>query len=152
MQSERLRARWARVWQGVLLACCSSPSFPNNSCSFLLGCDNYMPYGRSFSNSSCNMPCQADGLELCGAGNRLALYQDSDATPLDPAACIPGRQGSFQNFQLQAVAKQGPLNTVQIYPATLNPNTDNAPQYTILSVCTSSVLHMFVTDTIPNQM
>lgn len=69
------------------------------------------------------------------AGNRLAMYQNSAATPPDPQACIPGRQDSFQNFGLQAISETGPLNPVQIYAATLNPNTDNTPQYTILSTC-----------------
>jgi len=63
------------------------------------------------------------------------MYQNSAATPPDPQACIPGRQDSFQNFGLQAISETGPLNPVQIYAATLNPNTDNTPQYTILSTC-----------------
>jgi len=86
-----------------------------------------MPSGKLFDDGSCNMPCEADMLEHCGAGNRLALYQDSSATPLDPQACILSRQQSFE-FQLQAVARQGPLNGFQIWAKRLT------PEYSILSV------------------
>ena len=87
------------------------------------------------------MPCDANPLELCGAGSRLALYQDSSATPISPDTCIPGRgRWDFQNTPLQAV----PVNsaggalaggvTKQIYSYITNFNSQNRPQDTILTV------------------
>ncbi|KIM45686.1 hypothetical protein M413DRAFT_34556, partial [Hebeloma cylindrosporum] len=40
-------------------------------------CDNYLPFGNSALDTECNIPCKANATELCGAGNRLAVYQDS---------------------------------------------------------------------------
>jgi hypothetical protein len=115
---------------------------PCSRSSLHLGCDNYLPYGDPAPDAQCNKPCVADTSELCGAGNRLAVYQDSSATPISPDTCITGR--SFFNFHLQAV----PVNsaggalvggvTRQIYAVTLNFNLENTVQYTILSVSHSS--------------
>jgi len=106
-----------------------------------LGCDNYLPYGDLAPDAECNIPCKANTAELCGAGNRLAVYQDSSAIPISPDKCITGR--GFFNFQLQAV----PVNsaggllvggvTKQIYAVTLNFNLQDTVQYTILSVSIS---------------
>lgn len=103
-----------------------------------LGCDNYLPFGDRASDTECNIPCNANTAELCGAGNRLAVYQDSSAIPISPDTCISGR--GFFNFQLQAV----PVNsagealvggvTKQIYAVTLNFNFEDTVEYTILSV------------------
>jgi hypothetical protein len=103
-----------------------------------LGCDNYLPFGDHAPDPECNIPCNANTAELCGAGNRLAVYQDSSAIPISPDTCITGR--GFFNFQLQAVpvdsvgeALAGGV-TKQIYAVTLNFNFEDTVEYTILSV------------------
>lgn len=109
------------------------------------GCDiNYLPYGTPAPDTDCNIPCKANTSELCGAGNRIAVYQNVNGTPLDSNACIVGRD--FTNFHLQAVPVTGsPPSAVpggpirQVYAVTLNFNGNNAPQYTILSVCGAAV-------------
>lgn len=93
------------------------------------------------------MPCQANTSELCGAGNRIAVYQNADATPLDPNLCIVERD--FTNFHLQAVPVTGnPPSAVpggsirQVYAVTLNFNGNDDPQYTILSVCVNIMIRV----------
>jgi hypothetical protein len=91
-----------------------------------------MPYGQQVDDSNCNMPCAGNNMELCGASLLLALYQDGDATPLDPQACFPFNT----NIELQAIAKQGPQNPVQISSQTLVPHSDSAAQVVTFSVRT----------------
>ena len=103
-----------------------------------LGCDNYLPYGDLAPDTECNIPCKANTAEFCGAGNRLAVYQDSSAIPISPDKCITG-QGFF-DFQLQAVLVNSTGEilvggvTKQIYAVTLNFNLQDTVQNTILSV------------------
>jgi len=95
----------------------------------------------------CNMPCNANTSELWVAGNRLAVYQDSGATPISPDTCLTGL--GFFNFDLQAI----PMNpaggalaggvTRQIYAVTLNFNFATTAEYTILSVCLPQVMVLF---------
>lgn len=54
-----------------------------------IGCDHYMARANLVSDSDCSSICDADHTELCGAGNRLAVYQDTTATPLSFQNCIP---------------------------------------------------------------
>ncbi|CAA7259322.1 unnamed protein product [Cyclocybe aegerita] len=71
-------------------------------------CDNYMPYGNLMPESQCNFVCPGDDTELCGAGNRLVLYQDSAAIVPSTDICITWRDVfSFQNNILQAIPKAG---------------------------------------------
>lgn len=87
------------------------------------------------------MPCGNDPTELCGAGNRLALYQNSAATPPSTSVClgsqVPGAAVSPRNFQntgIVAVDRAGG-NSLQIYSATpIVTHGDTGPEYSLLSV------------------
>jgi len=96
-------------------------------------CDNYMPYGQQVDDTKCSMPCAGNNMELCGGSLSLALYQDGDATPLDPQTCFP--QDFITNIELQAIAKQGPQNPVQISSQTIVLPTDGVAQVVSFSVC-----------------
>ncbi|KAF8890279.1 WSC domain-containing protein [Gymnopilus junonius] len=74
-------------------------------------CDSYMPLAISTPDSDCSMACQADDTEICGAGNRLTVYQDTSAPPLNVLSCLTNSQlhasnGAFK-FNLQAVPTAG---------------------------------------------
>lgn len=100
------------------------------------GCDNYMPYGDLMPNADCNFPCPADSTELCGAGNRLVLYQNIAATPPSPDSCITWRgQHSFQNNVLYATPRNlwEVAPTTKLYAIPTNPFTDPI-FYSIISV------------------
>ncbi|KAH9478079.1 WSC domain-containing protein [Psilocybe cubensis] len=51
-------------------------------------CDNYMPLAVNTPDSDCNMVCVADNTELCGAGNRLAVYQDTSLGSVNFQQCL----------------------------------------------------------------
>ncbi|PPQ90243.1 hypothetical protein CVT25_013002 [Psilocybe cyanescens] len=51
-------------------------------------CDSYMPLAVSTPDSDCNMVCNADNTELCGAGNRLAVYQDTSLPNVNFQQCL----------------------------------------------------------------
>ncbi|KAH9484852.1 WSC domain-containing protein [Psilocybe cubensis] len=98
-------------------------------------CDNYMPYGQLMSDSDCSFTCPGDNTELCGAGNRMLVYQDSTATPPSPNTCITWRDASsFINNVLQAVPKSGSGPITKLYAIPTNPFTDPL-YYTIISTC-----------------
>jgi len=68
-----------------------------------------MPLAIAAPDSDCNMVCKGDSSELCGAGNRLAVYQDITAAPPDVGQCLTSTQlhgGSFR-FNLQATPASG---------------------------------------------
>ncbi|KAF9051933.1 WSC domain-containing protein [Panaeolus papilionaceus] len=44
-------------------------------------CDHQPAYQTIKPDSECSSPCPADATELCGAGNRLVLYQDTAPKP-----------------------------------------------------------------------
>lgn len=64
-----------------------------------LGCDTFMEIVDVRPDSECNKPCVADSTELCGAGSRIAVYQDTSASPPDPQQCLT----NFQLFLISAV-------------------------------------------------
>ncbi|KAF8162716.1 WSC domain-containing protein [Crassisporium funariophilum] len=98
-------------------------------------CDNYMPYGQLMSDSDCNFACPGDSTEQCGAGSRLALYQDTAATPPSPNTCITWRDGfSFGNNVLQAIPKSGLGTFTKLYAIAVNGFLDPI-YYTIISTC-----------------
>ncbi|KAF8993388.1 WSC domain-containing protein [Cyathus striatus] len=99
-------------------------------------CDNYIPYGELVDDSQCNMVCSGDHTELCGAGNRLVLYQDTAATPLSDS-CLSGRDGSsFSNTGIQVIPKQGnAVRGIQMFANTLDPSTDGSIQHTVITSC-----------------
>ncbi|KAF8993372.1 WSC domain-containing protein [Cyathus striatus] len=103
-------------------------------------CDNYMPYGQLVDDSQCNMVCSGDSTEFCGAGSRLALYQDNSATPPNPSTCIMGRDSfSFGDSGIQFIPRQSSTNTVngtgpQMFATTLDPSTDGSLQHTVITV------------------
>ena len=66
-----------------------------------LGCDSYMALAVLTPDTDCDMPCVANTTELCGAGNRLAIYVQTTAPPITPTACL-GLGNPF-NFDLVAV-------------------------------------------------
>jgi hypothetical protein len=62
----------------------------------------------------CNTPCQADATELCGSGNRLAVYQDTSVSAPDFQTCLTNRQFVAKTgfrFDLQAVPLHGPITS-----------------------------------------
>ena len=58
-------------------------------------------------DSDCNKPCVADATEFCGNGNRLAVYQDTSATPPDPQTCLTNFQLALITLFLQWVPTPG---------------------------------------------
>jgi hypothetical protein len=98
-------------------------------------CDNYMPYMDTIlmPNGDCNFVCPGDSTELCGAGNRLVLYQNSAATPPSSSSCITWR-GNWWNNILEAVPKTGSGSATKLYAIPTNPFTDPI-YYTIISTC-----------------
>lgn len=100
-----------------------------------IGCENYMPYGDLMPNSDCNFVCPGDSTELCGAGNRMIVYENSAATPPSTSTCITWRdQWSFGNNVLRAVPKiPGTGPTTKLFAIPTNPFTDPI-YYTIISV------------------
>jgi len=112
------------------------------------GCNNYLPYGSPAPNTDCNMPCKPNTSVLCGVGNRIAVYQNTNVTLLNHKACIVG--SDFTNFHLQAVPVTGnPPSAIpggpirQVYAITVNFNGNTVPQYTILSVRATSNIRLF---------
>ena len=97
-------------------------------------------------DSDCGSVCDGDHTELCGAGNRLAVYQDTSAPPLSLQACLsdstlhdPNGETPF-TFVFSMVPAQGGGTPV---PLALIPNGDPFParggatteQFFQLSVC-----------------
>ncbi|PPR08007.1 hypothetical protein CVT24_003758 [Panaeolus cyanescens] len=99
------------------------------------GCDNYMPYMDTIlmPDGDCNFVCPGDSTELCGAGNRMVLYQNSAATPPSSSSCINWR-GNWWNNILEAVPKTGGGSATRLYAIPTNPFTDPI-YYTIISTC-----------------
>lgn len=54
-------------------------------------------------DSQCNVPCVSDSTELCGAFDRLAVYEDTSATPPSTQQCIFGNIDTPRDFSLQSV-------------------------------------------------
>ncbi|GIZ37716.1 hypothetical protein CKM354_000115300 [Cercospora kikuchii] len=54
-------------------------------------CDNYLAKtGVKADNSDCNMPCNGNSSEFCGAGNRLNLYSSGNTAPsTKPVSKVP---------------------------------------------------------------
>ncbi|KAF9477666.1 WSC-domain-containing protein [Pholiota conissans] len=70
-------------------------------------CDSYMEIVTLTPDTDCNMACNADPTEICGAGNRLAVYQDTTATPPGAQTCLTNSQIHSITFGLQAVPLNG---------------------------------------------
>ena len=111
-----------------------------NSLTSKVGCDTYMALVIPAPNSDCNAPCQADATELCGSGNRLAVYQDMSVSPPDFQTCLTNQQfvsSTGFRFDLQAVPRGGSVGSItsptQIGTLEL-PAHVGAPSYFILSV------------------
>ncbi|KJA23963.1 hypothetical protein HYPSUDRAFT_201077 [Hypholoma sublateritium FD-334 SS-4] len=82
-------------------AACQAAGFPLAGLEFgqECWCDTFMEIVDVRPDSECNKPCVADSTELCGAGSRIAVYQDTSATPPDPQQCLT----NFQLFLISAV-------------------------------------------------
>ncbi|KAF8961440.1 WSC domain-containing protein [Flammula alnicola] len=117
---------------------CQAAGFPLAGLEFAqeCWCDTYMPLVIPAPDSDCNSPCLADPTELCGAGNRLAIYQDTTATPPNPQQCLTNSQFTSTtqpfSFDLQAVPTPGGGAPVQIGALELAA-TSGAPSYFLLS-------------------
>ncbi|KAF9044462.1 WSC domain-containing protein [Panaeolus papilionaceus] len=97
-------------------------------------CDNYMPFIDAtvlMPDGDCNTVCPGDSTELCGAGNRLTLYQNSVARPPDPNQCIAWRN-SWWNGNLRAVRRDGTGSPTQLWTLYTNPLIDPI-SYNIIS-------------------
>ncbi|PPQ82515.1 hypothetical protein CVT26_013009 [Gymnopilus dilepis] len=106
----------ASVSAETCTAACKAAGFPLAGLEFgqECWCAQYMSMVAPAPDSDCNMVCNADSTELCGAGNRLAVYQDTTATPIPTTQCLttailfPGAGGVPDfNFNLQMVPSSG---------------------------------------------
>ncbi|PPQ71708.1 hypothetical protein CVT26_007625 [Gymnopilus dilepis] len=90
-------------------AACQAAGFPLAGLEFgkECWCDSYFLFPTVSPDSECSSICDADNSELCGAGNRLAVYQDTNAV-LDSQQCLNGTQ--LRNnvlFNLHTIAADG---------------------------------------------
>ncbi|KDR71967.1 hypothetical protein GALMADRAFT_74419 [Galerina marginata CBS 339.88] len=69
-------------------------------------CDSYMTLAVLTSDTDCNVVCAANNAELCGAGNRLAVYVDSSQPPLSLTQCL-GLAFSFDIVAMFVPASPG---------------------------------------------
>jgi len=104
-----------------------------------------MPLVNPSFDSECNMICKADGLELCGSANRLAVYEDMDAVSLPSTGCLNSDQlhavndkMTFDTFHLFATPAPGTGPTVQLGTHELIAQVDSQSTF-ILSVCCSTL-------------
>ncbi|KAH9485989.1 WSC domain-containing protein [Psilocybe cubensis] len=92
-------------------------------------CDHYMARANHVPDSDCNSVCDADHTELCGAGNRLAVYQDTTATQLSFQNCIPSSlitPNSQTPYDFTFIMSPGPAGGSPV-PLALIPNGDPFP-------------------------
>lgn len=100
-----------------------------------------MPLVIPAPDSDCNAPCQADATELCGSGNRLAVYQDTSVSSPGFQTCLPNQRLVSNNenfrFHMQALplgGSVGPItNPVLIGTLELAAQA-GAPSFFLLSV------------------
>jgi len=89
----------------------------------------------------CSTPCQADATELCGSGNRLAVYQDITWEAPSLSTCLTNQKFTNVNqpfkFNLQAVLTPNGGRSIQIGALEFTARA-GAPSYFILSVSTIS--------------
>lgn len=90
------------------------------------------------------MVCSGDSTELCGAGNRIALYQNTAASPPNPNSCLPAAnnqgQRNYQNTGIVAVDINNGEDPLEIWGATPDvTHGDTGPEFTLLSVSSSSI-------------
>lgn len=75
-----------------------------------------MPLVVPAPDSDCNTPCQADVTELCGSGNRLAVYQDTSVSPPGLQTCLPNQRlvSSISDFRfhMEALPLGGSVGTI----------------------------------------
>ncbi|PPR01863.1 hypothetical protein CVT24_001344, partial [Panaeolus cyanescens] len=90
-------------------AACKSAGFPLAGLEFgqECWCDTYMEIVSPAPDRECNKVCIGDATELCGTGNRLAVYQDTAATPPNPQTCLNNFQLPLIDVILQWVPKTG---------------------------------------------
>ena len=101
-----------------------------------------MPLVIPAPDSDCNTPCQADATELCGSGNRLAVYQDTGVSPPGFQTCLPnprivGTGLSGFRFHMQAVplsGSVGPLTHPALIASLELAAQAGAPSFFLLSV------------------
>ena len=88
-------------------------------------------------DSDCSTPCQADDTELCGSGNRLAVYQDITKEIPSVSTCLANERVTNVNqsfkFDLQASPNPNGGTPIQIGALEFTAHA-GAPSYFILSV------------------
>ncbi|KDR71220.1 hypothetical protein GALMADRAFT_75173 [Galerina marginata CBS 339.88] len=101
-------------------------------------CDSYMPLAVLTPDTDCNKVCNADTTELCGAGNRLAVYVDSSAPPLNTQTCLNSAQLQATTFNFDLVAVFVPASQgAAVSPPVLLGNQEQAAHS---GVATTSIL------------
>lgn len=74
-------------------------------------------------DSQCNEPCASDATELCGSANRLAVYEDTSATPPTTQQCIVGNIDTPRDFTLQSVPFPNGGTPTPLAAVITDPNT-----------------------------
>lgn len=105
--------------------CCKlslSSIIPYNGSDKFSGCDSYFPSPVLVPDTDCNLVCTGDNTELCGAGNRLAIYEDTSVPALNLNGCLTCAQlrsgttsgTSIFNLTAQPVGNSTSLAPVQL--------------------------------------
>ncbi|KAF9044461.1 hypothetical protein BJ165DRAFT_1481344 [Panaeolus papilionaceus] len=76
--------------------------------------------------------CPGDETERCGAGDRLALYQNSAGIPPDPSQCITWRASVWAG-RLRAVNRDGTGSPIELWNYYIN-DVNDPVNYNIISV------------------
>ncbi|PPQ75087.1 hypothetical protein CVT24_010152 [Panaeolus cyanescens] len=90
-------------------AACKAAGFPLAGLEYgqECWCDTYMEIVSPVPDRECNKVCVGDATEFCGNGNRLAVYQDTAATPPNPQTCLTNFQLPLLNVYMQWVPTTG---------------------------------------------
>ncbi|KAF9477668.1 WSC-domain-containing protein [Pholiota conissans] len=132
--NQRTLANGVTVPGGVSIdgctAACKAAGYPLAGLEFgqECWCDTYMELVNHTPDADCNKPCQADATELCGSGNRLAVYQDTAAALPDPQKCLTNFQ-ILHDFDIQAIPSPNggaptTIGALNIASAVQNGNTE----------------------------
>ncbi len=82
------------LWVSVDVYHCLTGYDHFSSCT---DCDNTIsPTGKNATASDCNMPCEGNKNEICGASNRLSLFWDGKLPP--PPPVIPQKIGNWTSL------------------------------------------------------
>ena len=94
--------------------CCRQFLLPSATAySYIPGCDDYMALVILAPDLDCSTPCQADAMELCDSGNRLAVYQDITWEAPSLSTCLTNQKSTIQ------VRSPGGLPQTAVHPSRL---------------------------------